>query len=413
MTHTPAASKQPIPESITRLRMPLAAGGLVLLVVAALLGISSLGMSYFLHAYLTGFAFCLTISIGALFLINLQHLCRAGWSVTTRRIMELLMINIRTMAVLFVPILVAVFVSKGALYDWQNAEYLEHHHLPQVKLDYLLNSGGYAIGSVICFLVWGVVANFFWSNSRLQDETHDARLTEKMQKWSGPCLMGVALVTSAAAFLWIMSLRPAWFSTMFGVYLFAGSMLSLFATLNVLVFIIQRAGGLKEVTVEHWHDLGKFTFGFTFFWAYIAFSQYMLIWYGNIPEETVWFLTRQTNGWAAPSIALIFVQWLIPFLGTMSRHVRRRPALMCFWGVWLLAAHYLDLFWLIMPETGGVVTEALVDPLGGGMGIVVCLLTVFGMLGIYLGGALWRGVDVPALPIGDPRLPESLAFENA
>lgn len=411
MTHSAAASTQPLPEALTRLRVPLAGAGIALLLVAAIIGLIR-DVGYFLHAYLTAFTFCLTISLGALFVVTLQHLARAGWSVTTRRIMELLMVSLLPLAVLFLPILASVFLTNGALYDWSNPDYNHELHVPTIKTDYLLNSTGFTLVTFLCFGALCSVAWFFWSNSRKQDETHDPMITAKVQKWSGPALITISLATTFAAFIWIMSLRPTWFSTMFGVYLFAGSMLSLFATLDVLVFVIQRFGGLKEVTIEHWHDLGKFTFGFTFFWAYIAFSQYMLIWYANIPEETVWFFTRQTTGWTTVSFSLILLHWLVPFLGTISRHVRRRPYMMCFWGVWILVMHYVDLFWLIMPEAGTVKTEAVFSPTDGGMGLVTCLLCLAGMVSLYLGMVFWRGADAPALPVGDPRLPESLSFEN-
>ena len=418
MTHPVAASKQPLPESITRLVKPLFGGGLTLLILAAIVGLISRSVSLFLHAYLTAFLFCLTISIGALFLVTLQHLCRAGWSAAMRRVMELLMVAIIPLAVMFLPILASLwFSNSGALFDWGNADYVSEMQIAKEKLA-ILNWKAFTVISLICFAVWGLVANFFWTNSRTQDDTHEVALTAKMQRWSGPALISIALVTTMAAFLWVMSLRPAWFSTMFGVYLFAGSMLAVFATLDVVVFYIQRAGALKEVTVEHWHDLGKFTSGFLLFWAYIAFSQYLLIWYANIPEETVYYQTRETNGWGWIGIALILAHWLIPYLGTMSRHVRRRPGLMCFWGGWILVMHFIDLYWIVMPEVGvkeplnGLENVAAVVGPFDVMGLLLSLLCLAGMICLYLGVILWRAIDTPLIPVGDPRLPESLAFEN-
>jgi hypothetical protein len=328
--------------------------------------------------------------------------------------MELLMVSIIPLSVLFLPILASLWLSHGALYEWADKEFQEAIHLAPIKVDYFLNPFAVTIVTLICFGVWSSVAWFFWSNSRRQDETHDIMLTAKMQKWSGPLLIAISFITSLAAFTFVMSLRPAWFSTMFGVYIFAGSMLALFGTMNVAVYLIQRAGALRdEITIEHWHDLGKYTFGFIFFWAYITFSQFMLIWYANIPEETVWFFTRTKAGWTSVGIALVVLHWAIPFLGTMSRHVRRRPGLMCFWGGWVLIMHYVDLYWNIMPEVGHVIVDPHTTLFGGGVGMVVCLMTWLGMVAIYLGVVLWRAEDVPAIPVGDPRLPESLAFENS
>ena len=142
-----------------------------------------------------------------------------------------------------------------------------------------------------------------------------------------------------------MSLAPMWFSTMFGVYLFAGSMLSAHCVIAVGRYMLQKNGAMRdEVTVEHYHDLGKHMFGFVLFWTYIAFSQYMLIWYGNIPEETEWIYRRQIGSWGTVGLVLIFFHWMLPFAGMMSRHVRRRPPLVFGWAVYVLFLHFFDVY---------------------------------------------------------------------
>jgi hypothetical protein len=205
----------------------------------------------------------------------------------------------------------------------------------------------------------------------------------------------------------MMSLAPMWFSTMFGVYIFTGGILAAHCAIAAFSYVLQRAGAIRdEVTIEHYHDLGKLIFGFVCFWGYIAFSQYMLIWYGNIPEETHWFYTRQLGPWAAVSLSLIFLHWGVPFFGTMSRHVRRRPGLVFFWSIFILVIHFIDIYWIVMPEAGPEVG------LGGAGGVASSVLCGLGMLALMLGLMLTVAGQTTVVAVRDPRLGESLAFEN-
>jgi hypothetical protein len=165
-----------------------------------------------------------------------------------------------------------------------------------------------------------------------------------------------------------------------------------------------QAGGMARhsITVEHYHDLGKLLLGFIVFWGYMAFSQYMLIWYANIPEESVWYLARQSGPWKWISLSLLFGHLLIPFLGLLSREVKRRKMLLGFWAVWILAAHWFDLYWLVMPTFA---PNTL--PLGP---IDFCCAAALGSL--FLAGIVWTAGTHALVPLKDPRLNESLAFEN-
>ena len=172
-----------------------------------------------------------------------------------------------------------------------------------------------------------------------------------MERVSYPALILFAVTITFAAFDWIMSLTPHWYSTIFGVYYFSGAVVGLLATVILILFGLQKVGHLTStVTLDHYHELGKLLFAFVVFWGYIAFSQYMLIWYANIPEETVWYLPRQQSCWIAVSLILLFGHLLIPFFGLMSRSAKRRPAVLAFWAAWLLVVHWLDVHYLIMPH---------------------------------------------------------------
>jgi hypothetical protein len=274
--------------------------------------------------------------------------------------------------------------------------------LIQGKVAYL-NAPFFAIRCVLYLSAWILLARFYLRNSLRQDTTADPSLTAQMRRWSGPSLILFALTVNFAAFDWLMSLDAHWFSTIFGVYYFAGCAVAIFAALPLAVVWLQRNGYLApQVTTEHYHDLAKLLFGFIFFWAYIAFSQYLLIWYANIPEETGWFYVRQHGGWQYVSLLLIFGHFLIPFLGLMSRSVRRHRPTLVFWCVFMLAMHWIDLFWLVMPTASpDSAVPAATD--------ILCLL---GVGALWLASVLRVAPSVRLLPTGDPHLQDSLAFHN-
>lgn len=247
------------------------------------------------------------------------------------------------------------------------------------------------------------MAYFFFGHSRKQDETGDVEHSIARQKWAGPCIMIFALSVSFAAFDWVMSIDADWYSTIFGVYVFAAGMMAFFATMILISMSLQKAGKLRSfITVEHFHDMGKFMFGFIMFWSYIAFSQLLLYWYGNIPEETYWFAVRLKDGWQYVSYALIPLHFAVPFLGTISRHVRRHRFGLTFWAVWALVVHWLDMTFLVMPNAGPLNLPALAGHFLAGLG----------MFAIFISFFLMRASNVPLVPMKDPRLPEALTYAN-
>lgn len=400
-----------LPASLAALRLPLCGGGLGVMLLGWWLarGVGEYGDNFAMSVYLTAAVYCTTIVLGSLFFVIIQHLVRAGWSIVVRRIAELAMVMIIPMAILFIPVVGSLWMGEGILYKWDNPGYGAEHGIPEEvwteKLRWL-DEGWFAARTVGYFTVWTLLALFFFKNSVRQDQTGDKAITDKMQYWSGPAVMLFAGTTTFAAFDWVMSLAPMWFSTMFGVYLFAGSILGAHCLLAVASFVLQKTGAMRdEVTVEHYHDLGKLIFGFVFFWTYISFSQYLLIWYGNIPEETEWFYVRQLGTWGGVALVLIFLHWMLPFAGTMSRHVRRKPALVCGWAVYLLIMHYVDVYFMIMPA-------AAEGAAGGVNGVIASILCVVGMVSLLTGLALGLARQTKVVAVQDPRLGESIAFEN-
>ena len=374
--------------------------GIAGLALAALLSrTGSDGVPRFFRAYLVNFMYFLSLALGALFFVLISHLTRAGWNVSLRRLAEA-----ATFA--FVPLaLLALLLIPGLhhLYEWTHHEEVAKDAVLSGKAAYL-NVPFFLARLAFYFLAWNVVAHYFRRRSVEQDATGRPEITVRMELRSAPAMIVFALTLTFAAFDLIMSLYPHWYSTIFGVYYFAGSVLGFFALLPVVIAVLQRQGLLRRVvTPEHYHDLGKLMFAFVVFWAYIGFSQYMLIWYGNMPEETIFYLIRQSGPWAALSLVLLFGHFFVPFFALMSRHPKRRLPMLLAGATWILVMHWLDLYWLVMPNASPHALDfRLVD--------LACFL---GIGGIFFAALVWRLTKHDLIPVRDPRLAESVVFENA
>ncbi len=355
------------------------------------------GFQTFLHSYLANYIYCLTFCVGALFFVLVTNLARAGWCATVRRVAEILAVTVSWWAVLFLPILAMVLFTKNAdLYLWNGPD----PALPDDKLMYL-NGKWFALRTLVYFGVWIIASSYYFAKSREQDETGSAEITLKLQRFAGPFIMLFALSLNFAAFDWVMSLDPTWFSTMFGVYMFAGSMMAFYAFMITTFTALQKNGRVqKYVNVEHFHDMSKFLFGFVFFWSYVTFSQFMLIWYGNIPEETIWFKHRMEGGWQWVGLLLIIGHFALPMLTILSRHVRRNRTYMCTWAIVLMFMHWIDITYMVMPNRGEVSVMMWV-------GHAVCAV---GMISVFLSLLIWRVGSTPLVAKRNPWIPEALSY---
>jgi hypothetical protein len=356
------------------------------------------GWHRFWFAYLVAFAWAASLALGALYFVILHHLTNSGWSVVVRRIAEAFAGTLPYLAVAALPLLAGL----GELYPWARAAGAGQPSVA-AKAAYL-NVPFFLARWVVYLAVWGFLARFFVKRSLAQDASGDAGLSAVMKSRAAPAMIAFGLTVTFASFDLLMSLDPAWFSTIFGVYYYAGATVGVYALLPLSAFLLQRAGVLRRsITVEHYHDLGKLLFGFVVFWAYIAFSQFMLQWYAAIPQETHWFAARQSNGWGWVALTLVFGNFLLPFVALLSRTPKRRPALLAAAAAWLLVMHLVDIYWLVMPAgSPGSPLPHLVD------------VTVAVALGSFLLAAAALVVRGRALlPERDPRLAESLGFENA
>jgi hypothetical protein len=380
-------------------RLPVIAGGGALLgaVACAILGAGN--PKQFFFSWLVSFLFFLSLALGALFFVLIQYATQGGWGIVLRRIGETVFVTLPVMAALFLPIVFGLH----DLYEWSHAEAVEHDALLRWKAPYL-NVPFFLIRAALFFGIWSFIAVLYYRGSRGQDATGDPEVSARLRRLAGPAIIVLALTQTFASIDWIMSLTPHWYSTMFGVYFFAGSFLGFIALLSVVVVALRGAGLLETIiSAEHLHDIGKFLFAFTAFWAYISFSQYFLVWYANLPEETIWYKARMEGSWLTVSLFLLAGHFLAPFFYLMGRTVKRKGATLAVGGAWLLAMHFVDLYWQVMPtlHPEGLRPSAL---------DLAALVTVGGC---FVAAATWLLRRQALVPLRDPRLTESLAFENA
>ena len=379
-------------------RIPVIAAVVAVLggVACAILGAAN--PKQFFFSWLVSFLFFLSLALGALFFVLIQYAAQGGWGIVLRRIGETVFATLPVMAALSLP----VFLGLHDLYEWAHAGAAEHDALLQWKAPFL-NVPFFLARAVLYFVIWSFIAVLYYRGSSGQDSTGDPAVSARLRRLAGPSLIVLALTQTFASIDWIMSLTPHWYSTMFGVYFFAGSFVGFIALLSVVSVAMQKAGLVGTViNAEHLHDVGKFLFAFTAFWAYIAFSQFFLMWYANMPEETIWYKARMTGSWMTVSLVLMAGHFVAPFFYLMGRSVKRNGVTLAIGGAWLLAMHFLDLYWQVMPT---------LHPEGFSPSIldVAAFVTVGGC---FVAAASWLMRRQALVPVRDPRLAESLAFEN-
>ena len=319
--------------------------GLVLLIVNFVLGSSS---KEFYFSYLTSYFFWLSILLGGIFFTLVHHGFSATWSTVIRRVMENIIILMPVFTLLFFPIVVGM----DKLFIWMPSHELFNatDHLLQVKEPFL-NEQSFLIRFVLYFSLWNLISIFLYRMSVKHDSTGDHSLLRKMNFFSMSPLAVLFFVSlTFVGFDLLMSLDPHWYSTMFGVYIFAGSFLVFLAVLTFTLIRLQDQGYLNGiVSKEHYHDLGKYLFAFTVFYCYIAGAQFYFIWYSNIPEETIWYLHRWVGTWKIASVLLIFGKFVVPFFTLVFRASKRNTKVLKVMTLWIIVIHYLDIHWIVMP----------------------------------------------------------------
>jgi hypothetical protein len=403
----------------------------------------------FAFAYLFAFFVALSVALGSLFFILVLYITKASWGVTVRRVAELFVRPMALFAVLVIPLI----FTMGQLFPWlgtkasagpegraESAEHADATPLAEARgfperepvglrdlpianakrmqaaeesaeasiVDhkrFFLNKRFVLVRLVGYLLIWWWLADRYFRWSVEQDETKAVQNTAAAQRFAPVALILFALTLTFFSFDWLLSLDATWYSTIFGVYTFAQCALVQMAVLILSALALRKSGLLGgAVNVEHFHDMGKLLFGWIVFWSYIAFAQFFLTWYSNIPDEVAWFHKRwDDNGgtWMGLSLALVALHFFVPFWFLMSRNIKRRLPLLAAGAACMVLMHIAEVYWVVMPNFGPL-EPSLLD-LG-------CLL---GVVGVYLAVVL-RGIeDYALIPVGDPRLVRALEFENA
>ncbi len=358
------------------------------------------GWSGIATGYLLAFTFCWSVVLGSLFFVALQHVTSSVWSVVLRRAAEMLAAPMWLIALLFVPLLGLAFLPQGeTLFPW-TAAHASQDIAPKAPY---LDTTFFVVRNVVFFVIWIGFTLLFVRGSLRQDTGEGVeRAAGRMRKYSGPFLVIFAFTVTFASFDWLMSLAPRWYSTIFGTYVFSGMTLTGLAAITLAVLWMRARGWLGKdlVRTDHLYNLGGLLFAFTCFWAYIAFSQYMLIWYGNLPDETFYLVVRTRNGWAGVTVLLAFLRFVIPFFLLLPRSAKAEPKPLAVASVLVILGQLVDLYWIIFP-THHVDTQPIGPAVWGPS------LLLVGVLGLAWAGFLRRHRVVA---VGDPKLEKSRRF---
>jgi hypothetical protein len=305
----------------------------------------------FFHAYLISYMDWLGVALGSMAILMLRHLTGGGWGMVIRRILGAAMRTIPLLAVLFLPILFGI----PRLYIWARPldtiqdKHLREH-LEQITKTYL-STNGFIVRAIIYFAIWGAVAFLLTKWSAEQDHPNARDNSSRFKAVSGPGLILYGFTISFAAIDWVMSLDPSWISTIYGLLFLAGQVLSAICFAVVVERILVRYKPMSELLQPDFvHDHGKLMLAFIMVWAYFSFSQWLIIWAGNLPEEITWYMKRLNGGWGYVGLFLVLFHFAVPFVILLSRSFKRDVARLVWLAVWLLVAHYVDLFWMIEPN---------------------------------------------------------------
>jgi len=366
-----------------------AAAGVILLLIGIFVDPARLAF-----AYLTAYVYLVSIAVSALLFLMICHAMRASWPVVVRRLTEAIVKTMPLLLLLFIPLLFGL----RTLYPW-----LRPHDMERLahKAAYL-NRGYFVARTALYFVIWIVVGHLLCRWSEASDREPALPVAHRLYAFSGGAIPLVGLALTFASFDWIMSLSPSFYSTMFPVYVFAGGCLGAIAALTLSTAVADRRGLLPGVNTSHYYALGRLLLTFTVFWAYSAFFQLLLHWEANRPDEVEFYKKRIEGPWQEVSAVLVIVKFAIPFLLLLNYRIKRVPGALAAASIWLLAAHYIDIHWLVIPELGRPgFPYSFLD-----------LAAILAQGGAVVAFAVHRLRGLPLLPINDPRLPEALAYDS-
>jgi hypothetical protein len=351
---------------------------------------------HFFPSYLLAFIFVLGLSLGSLGLLMLQHLTGGNWGIMIRRPLESATRALPLVAVLFVPIF---FGMKYLYAAWLNAPPSGEGALSEFQRSYL-TPNGFRVRAILYFAVWGILVFLFNRWSREQDANpEDNSVRRRFKTLAGPGIILYVFVMSFAAIDWAMSLSPHWASTIYGFIFVAGQLISSMSLMIAIVVLLARSGPLSGVLQpRHIHDLGKLLLAFVMLWAYFQFSQLLIIWSGNQPEEITFYYSRLHSQWGVVAVIVLIFHFFVPFFLLLSRDLKRNPKLLPAVAIWLIFMRLVDLFWYTRPQFTSTALPNVWD--------LAAALALGGLWFFFFAGHLKQ---LPVLPVGDPKLAEAIA----
>jgi hypothetical protein len=381
------------PPPLNRFQTRALIAGAAFLLVVLVRGIFDIHQ--FFHAYLVGWTFWTGISVGSLALLMLQHMTGGGWGFVIRRVLEAATRLLPIMALLFIPII----IGAHSLYEWTNHEEVARHAAVQFKAGYL-NLPFFTIRAVIYFGVWIGLAFLLNRYSALQDRTAEARYAKKMRVLSGPGMVALIFTVTFASIDWYMSLEPEWFSTIYGfIFVASWSLSALAFVIAAMAMLVKQEPMSHVVAPLHFHDLGKLLLALVMLWAYFAFSQYLIIWSGNLPEEIAYYLERTHEAWGVIIVAIAILHFGAPFLFLLSRDLKRNPQRLVLVALLILVMRMVDLLWMLLPAFKGRHEPWL------------AITALLGFGGVWLGLFAWQLSKRPLVPINDPQFESVMATD--
>jgi hypothetical protein len=356
-------------------------------------------MEQFFHSWLIGFLFCLGLTLGSLALLMLQHMSGGQWGLVSRRIFEAGSRNVPYVALLFLP----VIFGMTSIFEWARPEAAQNPII-QAKAGYL-NSSFFIVRAVIYFAFWMLLSVLLnkWSAEQDRGQGTTPADSVRFRTVSAPGLLFLVLTVTFASVDWMMSLDPEWFSTIFGLLTIAGWGLTAFALTIIVLSALERSGvGADIIRPRHFHDLGKLLLAFTMLWAYLNFSQFLIIWSGNLPEEIPWYVVRTTGSWGYVAIALVVGHFMLPFTLLLSQDLKKRPKMLARVAIFIICMRMLDLIWLVEPtfRPGTSFPIHWMD-----------LAIPVGLLGVWLFLFARNLRSRALLPVNDPYFREAFAHE--
>jgi len=401
------------PAAVGRYRTRALLVGLVLAAVGVVVSLLAGGVVQALRTYLVGFIFCTGLAVGSLAWLMLGHMTGGAWHVVIRRILEAAVGTFPVLLVMFLPVVAALFIhphgpGEHSLYEWSDPAVVARDHIIKHKRAYL-NAPFFIVRGFVYFAVWFALAYFLRKWSREQDATGDPRLRRRMQELSGPGILLFGMTVTFAAVDWAMSLEPHWFSTIYGLIIMAGWGLSAMAFVIVVETALARHEPMNHVYAPlHFHDHGKLLLAMVMLFAYFSFSQFLIIWAGNLPEEIPFYIRRLQGGWQYVGLAVVLFHFALPFALLLSRSLKRAGRTLRNVALLMLLMRVVDLVFLIAPtaHVGGGREFHTSDVLTHGLPMVSMALGLAGVWLWFFGGQL---ASRPLLPVGAPDLEQAVA----